>query len=54
MEAKVFGQKQSEITNLNYKKFIIDVAVPMEKFNEMDFKDYKSEICMKNLQVIVH
>ena len=31
-----------------FKKFIMDVAKPLEKFNDMDFNDYKSEICLKN------
>ena len=53
-EAQVFGQKKSEIVKDEYKKFIIDVAAPSEKMNDLNFEDYNSELCLQDLDVIVH
>ncbi len=52
---EIFGQNQSEINDPEFKKFIIDVARPSYPLIEdLDFMDYKSEMCLKHVNVVGH
>ena len=45
---------ESEITDPEYKKFIIDVAKPSEIVPDLNFKDYNSELCLEHLKTVGH
>ncbi len=50
----ILGLNQSEIDDTEFKKFIIDVARPTQRIEELDFMDYKSEMCIQNTTVVSH
>ena len=48
------GQNHTEIVDPEFRKFIIDVSIPSQRIGELDFLDYRSEMCLEHADIVGH